>query len=369
MRLQHITACMIMAISLTALGESINEPIREPTDAGSRELARHARKGFSHQQRVLKLVEQHLDQAAAAGFSGSVLIALDGQKLLVKGYGKARPAIGTPNRGSTAFDFGSVMKDVTAAAIFKLAGEGRLSVGDSITRFFDDMPADKQNITILHLLKHRAGLETYHDTTGDFEAITRLESRRRIFSQKLKFKPGTDEAYSNSGYTLLADIIATASGQQFDDYIRQEIYAPARMTESGFYGDPVWNYINTAVGYGASTFGNNDPTNWPLTWALVGNGGLVTTVSDLDRWVSAIATGKVLRGRALAGYRKHILEAGIMTYKGKTVYVAAGGGDFGFAGVLVDCPQQGARIIIGTNSDVSYDIEALAYEIGDRILF
>ena len=81
------------------------------------------------------------------GYSGQVLVVKNGEKILYKGYGLADRANGFPNKVTTLFDAGSIMKDFTEAAILKLETEGKLSTEDSITKFLKNLPKDKQGIT------------------------------------------------------------------------------------------------------------------------------------------------------------------------------------------------------------------------------
>ena len=219
-------------------------------------------------------IEAKFDAAAADGFSGAALVTVDGRRAFAGSYGYANRETEVKNTTSTGFDVGSLMKDLTAAAIFLLDESGELSVSDTLGEIFADVPEDKTDITVLELIQHSAGFLEYHDTEGDFEPMTREEARARIFDQELD----PDVEYSNSGYTLLADIIETASGTSFTEFVHERLFSPANMKQSGFYSEPVWQTVDTAVGYDADSFGDNDPATWPYTWALVGNGGLVTTV-------------------------------------------------------------------------------------------
>ena len=313
-------------------------------------------------------LEGSLDDAARDGFSGAVLIEVEGETVIARGYGMADRDAETPNDVSTAFDFGSVMKDVTAAAIYALQDRGELSVEDTLADLLPDVPEDKAGITVLQLLQHSAGLGEYHDTEGDFEAMTRLEARARIFDQELLFAPGDDEAYSNSGFTLLADIVEERSGQPFTAYVRQELLEPAGMSSTGFFGEPLWDEVETAIGYDAETFQDNDPASWPYTWALVGNGGLVSTVEDVQRWLVATREGQVLSADAFAAYDEEYLSLGSGELEGFVVYSYAGAGDFGLGGGALDCPEASTRIIFATNAYDTFDSEALAVELFTRVL-
>ncbi|HMJ11015.1 MAG TPA: serine hydrolase domain-containing protein, partial [Polyangiaceae bacterium] len=302
------------------------------------------------------------------GFSGAALITIEGERVLAGGYGLADRDDQVANSVDTAFDVGSIMKDFTAAAVFKLVGEGKLALSDRLGALFPEVPRDKADITLLQILQHRAGFDEYHDTHGDFEAMTQAEARQRIFAQELLFEPGSDEAYSNSGFTLLADVVQTVSGEAFTDYLRKSLFVPAGMQQTGFYSEPLWQTVNTAIGYDAQTFGENDPATWSYTWSLIGNGGLVTTVLDLDRWHTALWAGQVLPANVVESMRAEYLSPGAVMLGGHTLYAQAGAGDFGLGGVAADVPDVRTRLIIATNTYEVFDIEELARELGTLVL-
>jgi CubicO group peptidase (beta-lactamase class C family) len=308
-------------------------------------------------------IREQIDDAVASGFSGAILMTVEGERLIAEGHGLANRERQTENTAETAFDVGSILKSFTATAIFRLAEQDSLELSDSLGDIFPGAPPDKASVTLLQILQHSAGFDEYHDTEGDFEPMTRLEARQRIFEQELLFSPGTDTAYSNSGYTLLADVIETVSGEPFVDYLRSALFEPASLEQTGFYSEPLWQTVETAVGYDASTFGGNDPAEWPYTWALVGNGGLVTTVRDLDRWLTALWDGRVVSEATLELMRSEYLDYGAAEINGHTVYSEAGAGDFGLGGVLVFAPVPDTRVLIATNTYETFDIETLGLDL------
>lgn len=308
-------------------------------------------------------IEAMFEAAEADGFSGAAFVTVDGKRALARGYGTANRETETQNTTSTAFDVGSLMKDLTAAAIFRLDESGELSLSDTLGQIFPDVPEDKTDISVLQIVQHAAGFDEYHDTEGDFEPMTREEARARILDQELLFEPGTDEAYSNSGYTLLADIIETVSGTSFTEFVHEKLLSPAHMEQSGFYSEPLWQSVDTAVGYGSDSFEDNDPATWPYTWALVGNGGLVSSVADLDRWIVALEGGQVLSPDSFETMKSEYLELGAVSIEDEVVYAGAGAGDFGLGGVAVSIPGRNTRILIASNSYDVYDVEALAEDL------
>lgn len=298
-----------------------------------------------------------LDAAAEQGFSGSVSFVRDHQLVFETSRGMADRELGVANDPATAFDVGSIMKDVTAVAVFRLEAEGKLSRGDTLARWFT-VPADKAAITIDQLLAHRSGLHEYHDVTGDFEPLTRSAALDRIFAQPLQFTPGDEESYSNSGYTLLAAIVEEASSQPFWAYVRAFLDL-AGLASTGTYADALWERSRVAVGYDAETHGDrNSPFDWPTpTWALMGNGGLVSNVRDLDRYLVAIAGGSLLAGDTAAAFRRDYRNASPLSVGGAALFVASGGNDYGFAALAADVPDRGVRIIITSNTaDVNPDL-------------
>jgi CubicO group peptidase (beta-lactamase class C family) len=123
-------------------------------------------------------IDEHLRQREQQGFSGVFLITRHGETILDAAYGFRDAQAEAPMRTTDVFDIGSITKPITRLAILKLEAEGRLSTADLISKHFDDVPQDKQAITIQHVLDHRAG---FPDTFGDdYSLITRDEMRRTI---------------------------------------------------------------------------------------------------------------------------------------------------------------------------------------------
>jgi CubicO group peptidase (beta-lactamase class C family) len=161
-----------------------------------------------------------------------VLVARDGEVLLHRGYGMADAEAGVPNGPETVYDIGSITKPVTALAILALEEEGRLRTTDPITRFFPEVPEDKRGITLHHLLTHSAGL--IGDLGGDYEAMPRDTLVRRALASGLRWAPGTRYAYSNLGYSLLGAVVEIASGEPYEQYLRDRILLPAGMERTGY---------------------------------------------------------------------------------------------------------------------------------------
>ena len=231
----------------------------------------------------------------AAGFKGSVLVAQGGNVVLRKGYGMADRENNIPYDAETVFSIGSITKQFTAAAILKLEMQGKLKVEDTVAKFFPAAPDDKKGITLHQLLTHTSGLDS--DFAGDYEPVSRDEYVKRILGSKLLSPPGTKFHYANSGYSLLAAIVEIASGMPYETYLRENLFLPAGMKDTG-YKLPGWPPAKIAVGYkNGKRWGRITEKPWANDgphWALRGNGGIHSTLDDMLRWDKALSSDTVL---------------------------------------------------------------------------
>lgn len=190
------------------------------------------------------------------------------------------------NSPKTVYDIGSITKQFTAAAILKLEMQGKLSTNDKISKFFDGIPADKQQITIHDLLRHQSGLIS--NIGRDYEKITEKEFLDKVFSSKLQFSIGSSFSYSNIGYSLLAIIIEKASNQSYETYLYENLWEPSQMEMTG-YKRPAFDKKMIAIGYenDNKVWGKPTDKEWDGVspyWHLKGNGGILSTTEDLYKW-------------------------------------------------------------------------------------
>jgi CubicO group peptidase (beta-lactamase class C family) len=314
-------------------------------------------------------VEALLSERAALGFQGAVIAEVAGERRVSVGFGTLTPAVtpaATPEVArtpdtDTAFDCGSIMKDVTAASIFLLEEDGLLSREQSLAEFFEDVPSVWAEVTLDQVLSHSAGFGEYHDTEGDFEPMDRATALERIFAQEPLFEPGTDSAYSNSGYTLLAVLIEVVTGGDYLAFTHQRVFEPLAMTRSGFYAEPLWQDGNVAIGSGADRFLENDPTRWPApTWALIGNGGLVSTPEDLLKLAKALDGEGLFQPATLDAYRQAQSGGSIA---GKPIFGYAGGNDFGFNAVIAGVPTDATYVVAASHVLSPVTAEILGVEL------
>ncbi|MDD4051215.1 MAG: serine hydrolase [candidate division Zixibacteria bacterium] len=227
--------------------------------------------------------------------SGTVLIAKNGNILLAKGYGPANREYDFPNTPETKFRLGSMTKQFTAAAIMLLEERGLLKVEDTLTKYYPDYP-DGGKITLHHFLTHTSGIPNYNSLPDYDEKLVQPYGIDQVIdwfkSQTLQFEPGSQYAYSNSGYVLLAGIIEKVSGMSYAEFLRQNIFEPLGMAHSG---QDVFTTVlkNRATGHGGDgrTVYQAPYRDMPFT---SGAGSLYSTVNDLFLWDRALYTDRLL---------------------------------------------------------------------------
>ncbi|HEU4928824.1 MAG TPA: serine hydrolase domain-containing protein, partial [Candidatus Krumholzibacteria bacterium] len=154
-------------------------------------------------------LSERLEEEATKGFTGTVLVVRGGEIVLHNGYGFANREEKIANGTETIFAIGSTPIDFTRGAILKLEEQGKLKTSDPITKYFDQVPADKQSMTIDHLMNRGSGLPDFHHVAGvdadpDLTWIDRDTAVQRILGATLLFPPGEGEAHSHSAWVLLA---------------------------------------------------------------------------------------------------------------------------------------------------------------------
>jgi CubicO group peptidase (beta-lactamase class C family) len=224
-------------------------------------------------------------------FSGSVLIARNGEVLLSKGYGFADREQKSPNTPQTKFRLGSITKQFTAMAIIILEAQGKLDVQDQICSYLSKCPEAWETITIHHLLTHTSGIPNFTGF-GDYTRTIATpsppeETINRFKDKPLDFRPGESWSYSNSGYILLGQIIERVSSQSYEAFLQEHIFTPLQMTNTSYDH----NQDDLAVGY-KDIFSKADFIDMSIPYAA---GGLYSTVEDLYRWDQSFYTKQLLQ--------------------------------------------------------------------------
>jgi CubicO group peptidase (beta-lactamase class C family) len=293
------------------------------------------------------------------GFMGAVLIAKDDKILLEQGYGFANVEWDVPNTPDTKFRLGSITKQFTATAILQLVEAGALRLDDPACNYVPDCPEAWKPVTIHQLLNHTSGIPSY---TGlpDFFApknsripLSPLEVVMLTKDRKLEFQPGEGWNYNNTGYVLLGHIIEKVSGVKYDAYLKEHIFDPLDMKDSGYdWTRPVQKHRASGYLYNPSTkaYTNADYLDMSLPHAA---GSLYSTVKDLYQWDRALAAGKLLKKSSfelmfMPGKKNYGYGWGIETVDGRK-QIGHGGGINGFSTMIARYPDQNAVVIVLSN--------------------
>ena len=285
-------------------------------------------------------LDSALRRAEQRGFSGVVRIERDGVLLVRKGYGLANRARRIPFTDASVVQIGSNTKDFTLVALLRLQQRGRLSLRDSLGKYFPAAPADKRGITLQQLVDHRGGFPI--GLGGDFEPTAREQFVERALAAPLRAPAGTREIYSNTGYALLAAVIEQVPGTSYDAHVRDDLLVPLGLENTG-YLLPRFDPDRVAHGYLRGEDQGNilrkpHAADGPY-WNLRGNGGMVSTVDDMHAFYRALFDGERLLPREARGDRYD-----------PTAPVGLAGSDLVHFFLFERLPGRRIEIIIATNS-------------------
>lgn len=321
-------------------------------------------------------VSEYMEAAQRVhGFSGSILLAKDGQPLVSKGYGYANIELGVPNSPDTVYLLGSITKQFTGMAIAMLQEEGKLRADDPACNYLQDCPESWADITIRQLLWHTSGIPNY-TSFPEFAArtvspINTPQMMEMLRDRPLDFAPGTDQSYSNSGYFLLGSIIEAVSGQTYAGFLDERIFTPLGMEHSS-YDVPDEIIRNRAAGYvrrNGELF-NALYTDMTIPFAA---GALHSTTGDLLLWDQALYTDKLVSAASL----EEIFtpnEPGDGYGFGWSIgqrfdkrLIAHGGGIYGFSTHIARFPDDKVTVIVLSNIEgapsgkTAYDLAAIYF--------
>ncbi|MEP7146536.1 MAG: serine hydrolase [bacterium] len=292
-------------------------------------------------------------------FSGTLLIAKDGNTIFEKSYGYADKDKKSDNTNATKYNIGSIGKDFTAILILQLVQENKLSLEDNLGKYLNYFPEDVSSaVTIKHLLNHSSGLGDYimnHEFNNNKENYKELSELVKLISkEKLAFAPGTNQKYSNSGYVVLGAVIESITGKSYIQNLNERILEPLSMTSSGYIDwdtpDPL-----KATGYTHDLKGNaHDNKNLRLQPSPAG--GMYSTVEDLLKLDQSLMNDNKL----LSDYNKMIFwnrfeKPAVETFEEfknspNFIRAVAGGAD-GINAVYITIPAKGYSMFILSNYD------------------
>jgi len=320
---------------------------------------------------IFSKAEDYLNALVQQGqFSGSVLIARDGDVILKKGYGLANLEHRIFNTPQTKFRIASITKEFTATAILMLQERGKLDVQDSICKYVADCPAAWQPVTLHHLMNHTSGISEFYKVFPDIDSYRRTpttiaQTVERARTVSPAFKPGEKVGYSSLGFMLLGHVIEKTSGKTYEEFLKENIFEPLKMTHTGLEHQKMI-VMHRAAGYTRDKDGSliNAPY-YDLSY-ISAAGGLYSTTEDLYLWEQAYYTEKLLKQKSLTamftpgledfGYGWDILR------KYNRQLIRADGRSFGFSTSLTRYTADKVTVIVLSNIET-----AGAHKIADNL--
>ncbi len=310
----------------------------------------------------------------------AVAVVKDGNIIFKKGYGLANLEYDIPVTPSTIFHIASISKQFTVFSILLLEKEGKLSLDDDIRKYIPEVPDFGKKITLRHLANHTSGLRDQWTLLAMAgwrldDVITKDHVLKLVSKQKdLNFDPGAEFSYSNTGFTLLAEVVARVSGKSFAQFTEDKIFAPLGMTNTLFYDDHEKIVKNRAYSYYADSTGYKKSV---LSYANVGATSLFTTVEDLSLWAINFSNPKVgdtaifnkMNTPAVLNDGKEFggaLGQFVGKYKGIN-QIQHGGADAGYRTYLTRFPDENMAVITLGN-EASFSSGTMANKVVDIFL-
>ncbi|HEX4153747.1 MAG TPA: serine hydrolase domain-containing protein [Steroidobacteraceae bacterium] len=289
---------------------------------------------------------------------GAGLLVLDaGMPAVRQAYGMADLEQARAATTATNYRLASVTKQFTAAAVLMLAEEPALSLDAPVSTWLPQLSAPAGEATVRQLLTHTSGLIDYEDLIPpdrclplqDADVLTLLAAEPRLY-----FPAGSAYRYSNGGYALLALVVQAVSGRSFATFLRERLFTPLGMSGTAAHQEGISSVTERAYGY-TQIGGRWKRTDQDLTSAVLGDGGVYSSIDDLAKWAAALDEGRLLRPESwrLAftavtptadpavryGYGWRI-TADTVWHSGESV---------GFRNVIVRWPKQRLTVVILTN--------------------
>ena len=312
-------------------------------------------------------------------FSGVILVARGDQVLLRKAAGLADRERNIPNTPKTKFPIYSVTKQFTAAAIMLLVQDGKVSLEDRISKYYAASPPAWQDVTIKHLLTHGSGIRDYWvnhpEARQALEDGTLFQTHEQLFQlmigDPLAFAPGTSMSYSNAGYGLLTMVIERASGQLYEAFLRDRIFVPLSMHDTGsgsMTGD-------AAKGYSQSPQSEWQVVNLDLV-SLGGAGGIYSTLDDMLTWSNALDDERLLSvASRTALFTDYGFNYGFgwrfqTRYGHRLIWHTGNAGPRGgFAAIFNRFPEDNVTVVVLTNNPSLIDYTATMTVGGQPLTF
>ena len=318
--------------------------------------------GQSFNKNKLDSLLSYLDKKNMA--MGSLVISRNGNteyaRAIVFSYITPQQKIASTEK--TRYRIGSISKMFTAALIFQLIEEGKLSLSTTLSKYFPKIP-NARLIKISHLLNHQSGIPSYTNDLNymqwGYQPKTHEEMIRIISATEPEFEPGTASAYSHSNYILLGYILEKIYRKPYNDILNERICSKIGLMDT-YYGDKTDISKNESYSYKYTAFWEQLP---PTDMSIPGgSGGIISTPLDLVRFMEALFTGKLINKSSLEQMKTITNNYGMgvfyLPFKGKACYGHTGSID-GFASTAGYFPNDSIAVAYFSNGTVYPSLEVL----------
>jgi CubicO group peptidase (beta-lactamase class C family) len=297
-----------------------------------------------------------------------------------KGYGLANVELGVPVTRDSVFNLASITKTFTALAVLKLAEQGRLSIDDPISKYFDRLPDTWRLITVRQLINNTSGIRSFSSLTeppcnagADPRQYKRGDVINEVTCYPLEFAPGERWKYGDTGFYLAGMLIERLTGMKYEAYLESNVLEPIGMKNTRLinYDEVIPNRVS---GYNLR---NGQLSNAPrMEFDEFSNGGLMSSLADMIRFEQAFLTNRVLNRSSIDSMLANVkinkgepvvqygLGIGLTPYKGERRFGHTGGGGFGFGTAFTHFPDQKVTVIVLANADQE-DIGTFANSIAE----
>ena len=289
----------------------------------------------------------------------TIAIARPGEPVLVRAYGYADLEARRPMQADSRFEIGSITKQFTAAAVLRLAEEGRLSLASPVSDYFPELAVAAQGATIEHLLRHSSGLSSARvaeDLTAPLDPSAVVAF---VAGHAPEFAPGERYRYNNNGYILLGLVAEKVTGKPFSEHLSETFFTPLGLSATGVCeaGDRVERLPSYLPPARDGEVFRRAPSHHPS--AGFSAGFLCSTAGDIARWSQALANGRVVSAESLAamttpstgkeGVRTNYGMGTEIGREGDALHHYHGGATSGFFAQSGYWPADGTSVVVLTN--------------------
>jgi CubicO group peptidase (beta-lactamase class C family) len=313
---------------------------------------------------------------------GACALVIDGGEVVFnEGFGRADVESAEPCTPDTNFRMASVSKQFTAAAVLMLVDRGKLSLDDTLDKFFRGGPQYWENITVKQLLTHTSGLPDYEELVpeGTTLQLDDLDVVQLLMDAKEPLFPAGEKwQYSNSGFVILGMIVEIAAHKPFHEFMADEIFRPLKMENTVLYQRGLNEVKHRAFGH------ERKDDQWiradqSVTSATRGDGVVYTSLDDYQKWLTAHCENKLLSPKS----HKAMFSTQVKTDRGESHYgygwfldeyrgtrrIYHNGDTRGFRLCVQAFPNRRAAVVLQFNSEVSEEMTKVGERLADLLIF